>query len=96
MIELTEGQLREMANPVGGPPHLVNPQTKETFVLLPIEEYERLKAVRSGDGASTQDDLQAAAAAPRLPRRLGTLKGSVVSIAPDFDDVPPGFEDYLP
>lgn len=30
------------------------------------------------------------------PRRLGTLKGSIVAIARDFDDVPDGFEDYLP
>jgi antitoxin (DNA-binding transcriptional repressor) of toxin-antitoxin stability system len=29
-------------------------------------------------------------------RRLGTLKGSILAIAPDFDDIPAGFEDYLP
>jgi antitoxin (DNA-binding transcriptional repressor) of toxin-antitoxin stability system len=29
-------------------------------------------------------------------RRFGTLKGSVLSISPDFDDIPAGFEDYLP
>lgn len=29
------------------------------------------------------------------PRQLGTLKGSVLSMAPDFDDIPEGFEDYL-
>lgn len=34
--------------------------------------------------------------APRAPRRLGTLKGSILSIAPDFDDIPEGFEEYLP
>ena len=37
------------------------------------------------------------AAPPATPgRRFGTLRGSIVSIAPDFDEVPSGFEDYLP
>lgn len=27
--------------------------------------------------------------------RLGTLAGTVLSISPDFDDIPEGFEDYL-
>jgi antitoxin (DNA-binding transcriptional repressor) of toxin-antitoxin stability system len=31
----------------------------------------------------------------KLPR-LGTLKGSILYIAPDFDAIPEGFEDYLP
>jgi antitoxin (DNA-binding transcriptional repressor) of toxin-antitoxin stability system len=30
------------------------------------------------------------------PRRFGTLKGTILYIAPDFDDIPEGFEDYLP
>ena len=28
--------------------------------------------------------------------RLGTLKGTILSITPDFDAIPEGFEDYLP
>jgi antitoxin (DNA-binding transcriptional repressor) of toxin-antitoxin stability system len=28
--------------------------------------------------------------------RLGTLKGTILYIAPDFDDIPEGFEEYLP
>jgi antitoxin (DNA-binding transcriptional repressor) of toxin-antitoxin stability system len=32
----------------------------------------------------------------REPPRLGTLKGTVLYMAPDFDDIPEGFEDYLP
>jgi antitoxin (DNA-binding transcriptional repressor) of toxin-antitoxin stability system len=27
--------------------------------------------------------------------RFGTLKGTILSIAPDFDAIPEGFEDYL-
>jgi antitoxin (DNA-binding transcriptional repressor) of toxin-antitoxin stability system len=30
------------------------------------------------------------------PRRFGTLKGTILYIAPDFDDIPEGFEEYLP
>lgn len=29
------------------------------------------------------------------PRQLGTLKGTVLYIAPDFDAIPEGFEEYL-
>jgi antitoxin (DNA-binding transcriptional repressor) of toxin-antitoxin stability system len=35
------------------------------------------------------------ALAKRQPR-FGTLRGSILSIAPDFDAIPEGFEDYLP
>ncbi len=34
--------------------------------------------------------------APPEPPRLGTMKGTILSIAPDFDDIPEGFEEYLP
>ena len=30
------------------------------------------------------------------PPRFGTLRGSILYIAPDFDAIPEGFEDYLP
>jgi antitoxin (DNA-binding transcriptional repressor) of toxin-antitoxin stability system len=33
---------------------------------------------------------------PREPPRLGTMRGTVLSVAPDFDDIPEGFEEYLP
>ena len=31
----------------------------------------------------------------RKPRQLGTLKGSVLDVAPDFDAIPEGFEEYV-
>lgn len=34
--------------------------------------------------------------APNGQRQLGTLKGSVLSVSSDFDEIPEGFEDYLP
>ncbi len=33
---------------------------------------------------------------PPLPPRFGTLKGSILYIAPDFEAIPEGFEDDLP
>lgn len=40
--------------------------------------------------------LRATPETPRLVPQLGTMKGTVVYIAPDFDDIPEGFEEYLP
>jgi PHD/YefM family antitoxin component YafN of YafNO toxin-antitoxin module len=39
----------------------VNPQTKETFVLLPVDEYERLKDDEYDDSPWTREELQALA-----------------------------------
>lgn len=32
---------------------------------------------------------------PRKQRQLGTLRGSVLYMAPDFDAIPDGFEEYV-
>jgi antitoxin (DNA-binding transcriptional repressor) of toxin-antitoxin stability system len=40
--------------------------------------------------------IRATGTAPHRPRRFGTLKGTVKYIAPDFDAIPEGFEEYLP
>jgi antitoxin (DNA-binding transcriptional repressor) of toxin-antitoxin stability system len=41
--------------------------------------------------------IRAMAPAPEpTPRQFGTLKGTILYIAPDFDDIPEGFEEYLP
>jgi antitoxin (DNA-binding transcriptional repressor) of toxin-antitoxin stability system len=49
----------------------------------------------------TRDDrpvalLRATSPTPREAPRFGTLKGSILYIAPDFDATPEGFEEYLP
>jgi hypothetical protein len=61
MIELTEEQLRALEHPDTTPPRLVNPRTKEAFVLLPVEEYERLKTEEYDDSPWTREELQALA-----------------------------------
>ena len=47
----------------------------------------------------TRDDKPVAtirATPPRESPRFGTLKGSILYMAPDFDAIPEGFAEYLP
>jgi hypothetical protein len=61
MIELTERQTQALEHPDVFPPRVVNPRTKETFILLRIDEYERLKEVEYDDSPWTREELQALA-----------------------------------
>ena len=51
---------------------------------------EDVVLTRGGEPVAT---IRATPAPPRAPRRLGTLRGTVLSVSPDFDTVPEGFED---
>jgi len=48
------------------------------------------------DGEKPVATLRAAPVPSGRKRKLGTLKGTVLEIADDFDAIPEGFEDYLP
>ncbi len=61
MIELTEQQALALENPGTTPPRVVNPRTQETFVLLRVEEYERLKEEEYDDSPWTREELEALA-----------------------------------
>jgi hypothetical protein len=61
MIELTDEQMRALQSPDDTPPRLVNPHTHETFVLLPADEYARLKQAEYDDSPWTRDELHALA-----------------------------------
>jgi PHD/YefM family antitoxin component YafN of YafNO toxin-antitoxin module len=62
MIELTEQQAQALETSATTPPRVVNPRTKETFVLLGAEEYERLMAEEEYDDSPwTREELEAAA-----------------------------------
>ena len=61
MIELTEQQAQALEHPEIFPPRVVNPRTKEMFVLLRVEEYERLKEEEYDDSPWTREELQALA-----------------------------------
>lgn len=48
----------------------------------------------------TRDDkpvatIRATSEKPREAPKFGTLRGTILYIAPDFDDIPEGFEEYL-
>ena len=59
MIELTEQQAQALENTEATPLRIVNPRTKETFVLLPVDEYEQLKEDEYDDSPWTREELQA-------------------------------------
>jgi hypothetical protein len=61
MLELTDQQLLAIENSTTTPPRIVNPQTMETFVLLTIDEYNRLKDEEYDDSPWTSEELQALA-----------------------------------
>jgi PHD/YefM family antitoxin component YafN of YafNO toxin-antitoxin module len=61
VIELTEQQMRSLENSEVTPPRVVNPRTKETFVLLRVDDYERLKGQDYDDSPWTREELEALA-----------------------------------
>jgi hypothetical protein len=58
MIELTEQQMQGLEKPEATPPRVVNPRAREIFVLLRIDEYERLKEQEYDDSPWTREELQ--------------------------------------
>ena len=61
MIELTEQQAQALENIEATPLRLVNPRTKEMFVMLRVDEYERLTEEGYDDSPWTRKELQAQA-----------------------------------
>ncbi len=61
MIELTQQQIQALEDSETGSPRLVNPQTGEAFVLLRLDDYERLKADEYDDSPWTRQELDALA-----------------------------------
>ena len=61
MIELTEQQLQALEHADVTPPRVVNPRTQEAFVLLRVDEYQRLKDDEYDDSPWTREELQALA-----------------------------------
>ena len=60
MIGLTDQQGVALEHAATTPPRVVNPRTKEMFVLLRVDEYERLKE-EYDDSPWTREELQALA-----------------------------------
>jgi hypothetical protein len=68
MIELTENQQEALCRPAATPMPVVNPRTREAFVLLRLEEYERLtrSAYDTGPWTDGERDLLRAEALESL------------------------------
>jgi hypothetical protein len=54
MIELTPQQRRELTEPE---PMAIDPDTKESYVLVRKEDYERLKALLYDDSPWTDEEM---------------------------------------
>ena len=80
MIELTEQQMQALENPEATPPRVVNPRTKETFVLLRADEYKRLKEDEYDDSPWTREEFKP------LPGRRASSAGW--EDMDEYDDLP--------
>lgn len=58
MIELTQQQAQALEHPEIVPPRVRNPRAKETFVLLRVEEFERLAHAEYDDSPWTREELE--------------------------------------
>ncbi len=56
MIELTQEQVCALGKPDSTLPRIVNPQTQEMFVLVPLAEYGRLVHAGEYDDSPWTDD----------------------------------------
>jgi hypothetical protein len=61
LIELTEQQLKALDDSEAIALRFVSPRTGATFVLLRLEEYERLKHAEYDDSPWTPEELQSLA-----------------------------------
>jgi len=57
-LKLTNQQIDAVEREVSAPPQIMNPRTRETFVLLPIDEYRRLKENEYDDSPWTREELE--------------------------------------
>ena len=55
MIELTQEQVQALGNPETTLPRVMNPQTQEMFVLVPLAEYVRLSTEEEYDDSPWTD-----------------------------------------
>ncbi len=58
MIELTEQQAQALEHEEQIPPRVVNPLTRETFVLLRADEYDRLATEEYDDSPWTPEEME--------------------------------------
>ena len=66
LIDLTEQQMQSLETPEATPSRLVKPKTKERFVFLHEEEYERLSRYDADPWTDEERDLLRAEAVEAL------------------------------
>jgi hypothetical protein len=54
MIELTESQRRELSE---AEPIAIDPQTKQTYVMIPKQTYDRMKQLLYDDSPWTDEEM---------------------------------------
>lgn len=59
MIELTQQQQQALADRQDEPLQLIDPRTKQTYVLLPNEVFERVKNILQDEDGTTGIDVGA-------------------------------------
>ena len=67
MIELTEEQRQELSD---AEPIAIDPSTKETYVLVRKNVYDRIKGLLYDDGEWTEEELRLLLGAIRRGERL--------------------------
>ena len=60
-IELTEDQVRALSRPHPDPPEVLNPHTREAFVLLRIDQHKKLTEELYDDSPWTREELESVA-----------------------------------
>lgn len=68
-------------------------QAHLTEIVARLEPGEEIVLTSNDRPVAT---LKATPPAPVTAPRLGTLRGTILHIAPDFHAIPEGFEEYLP
>jgi hypothetical protein len=62
MIELTESQRRSLLKPNGEPARIMDPATKQEYVLLKLEDYQELLHGAYDDSPWTDEEMDLLAA----------------------------------
>lgn len=67
-------------------------------MILSLQDYQvldKIEQLLKTNGAKTNGAAMPEIEPPLKKRKAGFAKGMTLYIAPDFDDTPPGFEEYM-
>lgn len=67
-------------------------------LILSLQDYQvldKIEQLLQSNGAKTNGSAMPENELPLKKRKAGFAKGMILYIAPDFDEIPPGFEEYM-